>query len=444
MIKARMLPYKKYIPFIITVSILLFYHIFIVIGYGDDDYFKNVNAVYSLKEFWVFRYHEWTSRNIIETVLLVMVMHPLIWKICNYFFWCSAIYMILRLTNAKGENGWFACLLLLQYPFMDMNTAGWIATNVNYLWPLWCILFAGMALKRIMQNERLGWYHYAAGIPAIIYACNLEQAIVILMAMFAFVCMVKFMRHEYNIPFVYIGIAVSLLSLAYIFTCPGNDNRFIEECEKNIPEFLQFSFIKKVCLGLLNVERHFIAKTDVVFTAAAVILVILVYKRTHHYWKTLVAFVPTAFLFAYSVLSRTFTFFGNVFFVSAESFEINWKSAVPLFILAAVIISMIYSIYQLMKDVPLQFWFMFILLGAGFASAVVMGFSPTLYLSSTRIFMYLYFILIYVVICCVVHAKENIKFSAAEKKLFKTALTVWAFANVCSISVEILTLWRAH
>lgn len=57
-----------------------------------------------------------------------------------------------------------------------------------------------------------------------------------------------------------------------------------------MPEFADFTILqRKLYMGLANVERIFIAELDPVYCVVAAVLVLLVYRKTGDYRKTLLA-----------------------------------------------------------------------------------------------------------------------------------------------------------
>ena len=86
-------------------------------------------------------------------------------------------------------------------------------------------------------------------------------------------------------PLLYALCGIDIISLIYIFSCPGNAIRSAQEMAGRMPEFADFTFAEKLYMGLANVERIFIAELDPVYCVVAAVLVLLVYRKTGDYRK---------------------------------------------------------------------------------------------------------------------------------------------------------------
>ena len=77
---------KKTIPFILLFFIILYFHLFFTTGLKDDILYANFLKKYSYFEFLSYHYRLWSSRLIIETVLIVITnLNEVIWKILDSF-----------------------------------------------------------------------------------------------------------------------------------------------------------------------------------------------------------------------------------------------------------------------------------------------------------------------------------------------------------------------
>lgn len=421
-------------PILATAIIFAAYHIFIQTTLGDDVYFREVQNVMPIADLMHMRYEQWSSRLVIEAAIYFFVAHPLFWKAANILIWISIVPVLCKLLKADKNICEYCTFLILLYPFYDMVSAGWIATTLNCLWPLWCILYVSLLVQKKMQNRNLKPYEYITGYAALLFGSNEEQAAAALLALLLTACAVKWLHREFTQPFLYIGILLNLLSLAFIFTCPGNDSRFIQECAKYAPDFAHLSVIDKAGLAIINTERVFIANTDIIFLVTAVVFSILIYKKTKNYRKTLTSLVPIGIMFGYTVLNTAFPKSEKLFCTPGKEFGIEWtniKTYIWLAFVLAVIASILLSVWWLAHS-RREFACLSGILGVGYATTVIMGFSPTLYASADRVFIYFYFSLIFVSGYCMNKTLKYAKFTDVEKKLWITVaalLTVFSVIN---------------
>lgn len=162
----------------------LIWHLVIKISAGDDVvYFQTLMDGRSIWEILAHRYATWSSRMAIEFVLIPLVQVPWLWKILDIIVFTLIPVLLYRLLFLNPEKyldmecninktagKWLVCAFMLLYPFSDMVSAGWIATTVNYLWPLLGLLYIALLLQKLAQNKFLHWYEGAAGVICCIFA----------------------------------------------------------------------------------------------------------------------------------------------------------------------------------------------------------------------------------------------------------------------------------
>ncbi len=96
-------------------------------------------------------------------------------------------------------------------------------------------------------------------------------------------------------------VCCNAATLISIVLCPGNAGRNAVSIA-DLPIYETFHFGDKLYLGLLSVERVFIANADAVFVLVAALLSLLVYLKTQNYKDTLIASLPAMILFGHTVL----------------------------------------------------------------------------------------------------------------------------------------------
>ena len=140
-------------PFLILIMIYTFLSFFMEKS-GDDVWFAIVNENKNLFTFITERYNTWSSRVIIETILVIFAKYlPVsVWKISNLGIFYLLVYSISKLLiihkneNIKIINTYISILIFL-IPFSLYFEAGWIATSTNYLWVASTGLYTILLLK---------------------------------------------------------------------------------------------------------------------------------------------------------------------------------------------------------------------------------------------------------------------------------------------------------
>ena len=201
-----------------------------------------------------------------------------------------------------------------------------------------------------------------------------------------------------------------------------------------MPEFSEFSIGKKIYLGLLNTARGIIVIPNRLLVVVVIIIVLLMLRKTSKLFPLLVSIIPLGVVMGYTILIDVFSDFGIIFFVPEETTKYVLRYMIPIGFLVLIVISMSYSLYVLLGENIEQYLLILGILGAGLATAVVLGFSPTVYESGTRVFLYFQFALIFACLYCwkrVPARKQEI--SGADKVwiMIGLAWTMAQFVYVC-------------
>lgn len=118
-------------------------------------------------------------------------------------------------------------------------------------------------------------------------------------------------------------VLVNIASLISILLCPGNAGRNAVSIA-DLPVFETYGFGDKLYLGLLSIERVFIANCDALFFVVALILALLVYVKTENYVSTLIASLPLFILFGQTVLRTAYPGLSGIFVVPGQITEWSW------------------------------------------------------------------------------------------------------------------------
>lgn len=434
---------KKYLPFWFFAGIQIIYHLMMREGPGTDAmwFFRNQLDAYSLKDYLTIRYYVWSSRIVIEAVLVYVSRHLWLWKVLDIFAWM--LFVILLAVAIPGEKreriNWLVVSLILIYPLKDLDTAGWIATTTNYIWPLALGMLALTGVSYVLQGKKVPLPLFILSLPAMLYAANAEQ-------MCAVICGICFVGILYCIFFarrkvadfwqLIVWLVFGAAELLFILKCPGNSARNTEEIRQCMPNFKTYNLLDKLELGFVDTVHHMISSENLLFFMFAVLLMVLVFLKTKEFLFRLAGVLPVM----WTVL---LTFFGDAFernFVKLSSlFHLNEivngsnyqlaYSYLPLLVYALVLLCVLVSVSMISTS-----WTEFLgyvcLLGIGFASRVVMGFTPTIFVSQERTFLYLYVTIIVVIIFMV---QRNIKIILANKNVAETLKIATACILVLSI-----------
>lgn len=422
-----------YAPFMLVLVIAVLYHLKIGAISGDDPFFAAATDDKTMWQFLSERYQTWTSRIVIDFLVVSLVDHLIVWKILDIIVFSSMPVLFAKILGDTKLVRWCSAAAILLYPFHDVGSAGWVTTTINYLWPIWGILLVGVLVKKVLCQEKILWYEIAAGVIGCILASSHEQAAVVLFIILLLAGIWLVRKHCLKVPVYYLMLLINMASLIFILTCPGNGNRNAVGTV-DMPEFANYTLFDKAYLGLLSIERVFIANVDIVFFMVVLLLAVLVYIKTSDYKKTLISSLPVLILLGQSVIKTAYPELNGLFVVPEQVTVWSYgelSAWIPMVYLAVTVASILAALFWLMEDMQ-EYISAVLLLGCGFAAGLVIGFTATIYVSGDRVYITLYFILLFISVYCIRKMEKELrdKLSGTAVKLTVTAVTLVCLVNV--------------
>lgn len=125
---------NPYMLFLFLTVVLILTHLFMSLNYNDDADYALVLEGGGVIPFLVDRYKTWSSRTLIELVMVYVVQIPWLWKALDIGMYLLIAFSISYLVPSKKKlftNAVIAFVLLL-YPYGDMAVAGWVACSTGY------------------------------------------------------------------------------------------------------------------------------------------------------------------------------------------------------------------------------------------------------------------------------------------------------------------------
>ena len=416
---------NRYFPFLVMFIILFVCHFTFKLNFGDDVFFKNINykEIFS----WLSsRYNGWSSRVIIEFTLVSMLKLPsFVWCALNSMFIVLIAYSISRIFSIK--NNWIVVLSIMLYPLYEMKSAGWYATTINYIWPLSLGLFSLIPIKNYFENRNEKWYMNILYTLALIFACNQEQMCAIVFAFYLIFSIYYFVKNNKKVSlYLIFQLLLTLISLIFIFTCPGNDARKISETATWYPAFKSFRLIEKTYLGFASTFVNSVYIINLPLLVLSILLSIFIFKKTKQEIIRAISIIPTLLFTLISIFPNILNSIFPHVYSFIQSCEIYGNSinnisvglqSISIFGIGVVFYaSILYLIFKVFDKN--EKWLYCLIVLAGLSSRIIMGFSPTLYASSMRTFIFYDFSIIIVIIAILEKYFRNI-----NKKYFYTILT---------------------
>ena len=337
---------KKYSPFIIFAVLMVILHLVMGLN-GDDIKYAKILNNQTVIDYVNYRYFNWSSRLIIDTVLAILARYNMIiWKILDVIIYTSGVYYIIRLVdkNCSKKIAYFGVLLFLMYPFYEMASAGWISTTLNYSWCFAFGIISFIPLIYEIQGEKANKYIYIISFLALLYATNQEQSGALIFG-FNLLYLVNSLINKKAInKFNVLALAVSAGALIFIFTCPGNAVRFAHEVSYWYPEFADFTILEKSYLGLVTTFGNLIEQ-KVIFPLFYIILcVCALIKSRNRYLKYFCCFNIFLVLFI--------TLFNAFIDISILETSLNSLGGVPAAVKSSPLMAVPTVFKQIVNAVP--------------------------------------------------------------------------------------------
>lgn len=408
--------YVKYIPFLIFLIILLCYHWKLAVVTADYPTFQTIVSKHPLLSltkngFLSYRYATWSSRSLIEFNVGVLVSVPTeIWRILDSVIFAAIAVLLSRLLANNNESPFFynclACLFvgLFILTFSKiLESAGWLATTTNYIWPICFILIHFYLLKEfIFKNKDISKFKrtiiYLILIITLLEAISSEQLLVMVGGAYLFT-IVYCLYKKIEIPkLIYLFIIIILFNFIYDFCCPGNINRVKVVTKLGFPDYANFNIINKLDVGINYFLSWILMAKDLFSVIFLALLGFYTYLISNKKKITIITLIPClAVLFFASLRFANFTTVYSYFDLTNLKHGLLSLGFIRMLSYGVMylIITLIplYSIYLIYKDNKKLGYFIFVLLILGFGSVIISGFTPSL-TSDGRIYLNYLFVMI--------------------------------------------------
>ncbi len=298
---------KKVGCYLLVAAFFIWAHSFTEANYSDDAWFSTMLDQYSILGFLNWRFHTWSSRVILEGILVVLAHNDfIVWRILDILVCLLLVWAISQILDMQDWHAplWITLSLCL-LPVGILYPAGWIATSTNYLWPLTAGMVSLVPLVRSLRgdtaqvdtsNKQLRILKKIASLLMLVVAANQEQIAAVLFGVYLchligwYVVKRREMTQQMNAieyekkPQVYPflpELVILLASLAFIVLCPGNTSRNIQEMSSWFPEYPNYSMGERLLMGMLDTVAYFgagRAKQIILIVFVGILILVLDYK----------------------------------------------------------------------------------------------------------------------------------------------------------------------
>ena len=229
-----------WIIYLILFIFMIIRHTSIKLGTADDVWFLEKSKM-GLINYTQMRIRTWTSRNIIELVMLILLnVNKWVWILLDSSMFVLILYSLRRIICLNKGNDWFITfflmLIIILFPFQVFGDAGWYATTLNYVWPLALGLYGLSYIMQVLSNTKVSFIQKVSYLIASLYAINQEQMCALFVGFYMlFVVVYGLVKHRKITILAYIILVLSFIMLGYHALCPGNELRKVAEINAYYP-----------------------------------------------------------------------------------------------------------------------------------------------------------------------------------------------------------------
>jgi len=292
-----------------------------------------------------------------------------------------------------------------------MITAGWIVTSIPYFWATAFGMLSLVGLAKIIRDERIRGIEYVFYFSCNFFAVGSLQLAPLLLGIYTLIIIYLLIKKRYPV-FVFVQYFIIIINLVYHLTVPGSRTRFIAEISYSFPAFQFLTLTDKLQLGFTSTVFHFINDNSLFFLLFCIVLFIGVCAKHQKVHYRMIALVPLAANLLWGSFHHVFgSLFINIYHImlSVGSYKnintstfFHYKAYIPLgvafLIICCIAASMFLVFGKTYKSLLVQS-----ILAGGFASRMILSFSPTIFASEERTFIFMYFCMI---VCAVLVYQE--------------------------------------
>lgn len=343
----------------------------------------------------VEQWFSWSSRVLVNFVgSVVLGGGRIIWML----YMAISSYVMLKAMvllfsdGKKREIAMFAIFTLMLFPFRTLMTAGWIAATTSYFGPQAFALMSMVPIKKVVKNEKICWWESILYAACLIYGTNAEQFCIVILILYLAAIIYLFTKKRSS-GILWINFALTAINFIAALACPGNKVRSASEEINWFPTYRMLDFIDKADIGISTTLKWIFVDGGILILVMCIVLAFFIWQKYKEPLFRFVSVIPVIVSIGLGPLRDFFTaLFPDAAFLMNDidyygAFNVQslgrgvgtLQFAIFLLIAACVCAEII-----LLNDTIEGFLTDILLIVMGVASRCAMGFSPTVYASSTR------------------------------------------------------------
>lgn len=383
---------KAKIPLLLVIIFYALYFTLTKVDWmsGDAQWFSKVDS--SPISFVIKRYETWSSRFWIEGATLIASKHLILFYIFTVILTLLFFYSLSELFsfNEYDSNLVLVVFFMALFPVVSLQSAGPIATIVNYIWPSALFLYWLMT-DRHRKMKNIGSLQNPLSILFLGLAV-FNEGLAIILCLYLILCLIVEKKNFFN-TYRMICLVISLLSFLNVLLCPGNQNRGMLEMARWFPAFNHLSFLDKILIQFNNIASNLIVSHNLLE-----VLVILLFIKAIQRRQRLSIILSGAVIMLTSAYHQLISDRLSVIVKESPEKEFNQQIIGTLLkptLIFATLILLIVLIIILLYGKSKTSLMIIASIVITFSSAMAISLSPTLLASADRPLLFLYFALVF-------------------------------------------------
>ena len=405
---------RHLIPYILLAASLFAMFCMVTEPTRDDFYYQSIKAD-SLGDVMAFlsqMYHSWSSRMVTEPLVVLLVnLDMMVWRIfcvANILGIALSIRHLLGIRGSVWKNA-ALCMLVGSFPFSYYASAGWITTTAIYLISISLGLVALFPLRSLLDGRKGAWWENGLYVLAAVLACNHEQVGAVVLGVYLCSCAYCAVLRRRIAGMQVCQIVVAAASILFVLTCPGDAVRMEIETQTWLPEYAGWNVFEKLLRGICHGADYYFYDRGVNFFAFALVflLALALFLHPAKGWQKALSLagalwlclaVGAILLQRLGLLAKDALFPWEEYGANMLARGVDVARAASALLLLLLLFCELFWLF----GNSASFWTGAMFLAAGFGSAAVLGFSPTIYASGNRVFSIFIYATI-VLICYIVN-----------------------------------------
>lgn len=383
---------KAKIPLLLVIIFYALYFTLTKVDWmsGDAQWFSKVDS--SPISFVIKMDETWSSRFWIEGATLIASKHLILFYIFTVILTLLFFYSLSELFsfNEYDSNLVLVVFFMALFPVVSLQSAGPIATIVNYIWPSALFLYWLMT-DRHRKMKNIGSLQNSLSILFLGLAV-FNEGLAIILCLYLILCLIVEKKNFFN-TYRMICLVISLLSFLNVLLCPGNQNRGMLEMARWFPTFNHLSFLDKILIQFNNIASNLIVSHNLLE-----VLVILLFIKAIQRRQRLSIILSGAVIMLTSAYHQLISDRLSVIVKESPEKEFNQQIIGTLLqptLIFATLILLIVLIIILLYGKSKTSLMIIASIVITFSSAMAISLSPTLLASADRPLLFLYFALVF-------------------------------------------------